>query len=174
MTVNGDPLERHELEPVHQPRPVVPIFVGIAGAAGLLAFYLGVITLAQGWSHAADQLAADRWFVGAVVSGFGAQVGLFTHLRSVHARLHRSGAVGGVATSTGTSTAAMLACCAHHLADVFAVLGIAGAAAFLDEFKVPLLWLGIVMNLAGVTFLMRHVAKARRAAPGNPARRVCH
>src|SRR6266702_8038703 len=100
-----------------------PLLFGLLAALGLLAFYLGIITLAQGWGHAIEQLAADRWFVGAIMAGFGTQIGLYTYLRGMH--LHAR--VGGVATSTGTSTVAMLACCAHHLGEVFAIFGLSGA-----------------------------------------------
>jgi copper chaperone CopZ len=128
---------------------------GLLGAAGLLGFYLGVITLAQGWDHALQQLATDGWFIGAIMLGFGTQVGLFAHLRSMHVRM----SAGGVAASTSTSTAAMLACCAHHLADVLPVLGVSVAAAFLSTYKTPLLWLGIGMNLVGVGYLAFQVRR---------------
>ncbi len=81
---------------------VRPIVFGLLAAGGLLAFYLGLITLAQGWGHAVEQLIEDRWFVGAIAAGFGTQVGLFAYLRSQHGRVM----AGGVAASTGTSTAA--------------------------------------------------------------------
>lgn len=139
-----------------------PAVFGLLATLGLLAFYLGVISLAQGWAHALQQLADDRWFVGTIATGFGAQVGLFTYLRGLHAQA----AAGGVAASTGTSTAAMLACCAHHLADVLPIIGLSGAAIFLNAYRTPLLWLGIVMNLAGVVYLLRKIAQQRRM--------VCH
>jgi cation transport ATPase len=135
-----------------------PFVTALLGVAGLLAFYLGVITLAQGWTHAVQQLVEDRWFISAIVLGFGAQVGLFVHLRA----LHTHSAVGGVAASTGTSGAAMLACCAHHLADALPIVGLSGAAILLNAYKTPLLWLGIAMNLAGVLYLIHKVDQARR------------
>ena len=49
-----------------------PLAFGLLAAAALLGLYLGLITLAQGWSHALVQLAEDRFFVGAIV----------THLRA--------------------------------------------------------------------------------------------
>ncbi len=49
-----------------------PIAYGLLAVLGLLAFYLGIITLAQGWGHAVEQLAEDRWFIGAIALGFGA------------------------------------------------------------------------------------------------------
>lgn len=139
------------------PRPVV---FGLLAALGLVAVYLGLITLAQGWGHAVQQLSEDRFFVGAVMTGFGTQIGLFTYLRQLHARA----AAGGVATSAGTSTAAMLACCAHHLAEVLPILGLSGAAVFLNLYKTPLLWLGILMNLAGIVYLLRQIQQARQQA----------
>src|SRR5438876_8967995 len=72
-----------------------PLAFGLLAAAALLGLYLGLITLAQGWSHALVQLAEDRFFVGAIVSGFGSQVGLFSYLRA----LHEKAAVGGLAAS---------------------------------------------------------------------------
>jgi len=134
-----------------------PIALGVLAALGLLAFYVGIITLAQGWAHALGQLTDDRWFVGAIALGFGTQVGLFTYLRQLHAHT----AAGGVAASTGTSATAMLACCAHHLGDILPIVGVAGATAFLNMYKTPLLWLSIALNLAGVVYLLRKLRAQR-------------
>jgi len=141
-------------------RPLLrPLIFGLLAALGLLAFYLGTITLAQGWGHATEQLSIDAWFVGAIMAGFGTQVGLYTYLRGMHLRAK----AGGVAASTGTSTVAMLACCAHHLTEVFAVFGLSGAAIFLNAYKTPLLWLGIAMNLFGIVYLLWKIRQQQRS-----------
>ena len=62
---------------------------------------LAVLRTGQGQ----EQLTIDRLFVGAIMAGFGTQVGLYTYLGGMH--LHAT--AGGVAASTGTSTVAMLA-----------------------------------------------------------------
>ena len=142
---------------------VRPIIFGLLAALGLLAFYLGTITLAQGWGHAVEQLTIDRLFVGAIMAGFGTQVGLYTYLRGMH--LHAT--AGGVAASTGTSTVAMLACCAHHLTEVFAIFGLSGAAIFLNAYKTPLLWLGIMMNLFGIVYLLWKIRQQRQMLYGH-------
>lgn len=142
------------------PRLLRPVVFGALAALALIVFYLGIITLAQGWGHAIQQLGDDRWFVGAIVLGFGTQVGLFAYLRG----MHDHAAAGGVAASTGTSTAAMLACCAHHLTDVLPIIGLSGAAVFLNAYKTPLLWVGIVMNLAGIIYLLRKIHQQRKMA----------
>jgi hypothetical protein len=90
-----------------------PLLTGPLAAFALLGLYLGLITLAQGWDHALEQLASDLWFVLAPTAGFGIQAGLFTYRRALHQRMAASSV--GMAASTGTSTAAMLARCAHHL-----------------------------------------------------------
>ena len=94
------------------------------------------------------------------MAGFGTQLGLYTYLRNMH--LHAT--VGGVAASTGTSTVAMLACGAHHLTEVFAIFGLSGAANFLNVYKTPLLWLGIVMNLFGIADLLWKIRQRRQMA----------
>ena len=67
------------------------------------------------------------------------------------------------AASTGTSTAAMLACCAHHVADILPLIGVSAAAVFLDTYKLPLLVLGLAMNALGVAVLWRELRRARAA-----------
>lgn len=155
-----DALTKSASQPTALPlaRLARPLGFGLLATAGLLLFYVGVITLAQSFDHALAQLAEDRWFVGAIALGFGTQMGLFTYLRGLHVH---AGA-GGVATSTGTSTAAMLACCAHHLVDVLPIIGLSGAAIFLDAYKTPLLWLGIAMNLVGIAYLVRKLRRQQR------------
>lgn len=138
------------------------VVVGLLAALALLGLYLGLIALAQGWSHAFDQFALDRRYVLAIMTGFGTQVALFGYLRALRARAHTHAAAGGMAASTGTSTAAMLACCAHHVADVLPVLGLSGAALFLNDYKTELLWLGISMNVAGIAWMLHQVREQRR------------
>jgi hypothetical protein len=143
--------------PLHP--PLKPLLGGLGAILGLLSLYLGIITLAQGWGHALAQLGEDRWFIGAIGAGFGAQIGLLIYLRGLHAQA----TARGVVASTGTSTVAMVACCAHHLADVLPILGLSGAAIFLNNYKLPLLWLGIVMNLAGSVYLIIKIRIQRRS-----------
>ena len=61
-----------------------PLLVGPIAGVGLLALYLVVITVAQGWAHAVDQFEQDRPFVLALAAGFGLQAGLYSKLRVRH------------------------------------------------------------------------------------------
>lgn len=140
------------------PRSVV---IGVAGAVTLLGVYLGIISLAQGVEHALAQLAADAPFVGLIAAGFGTQIALLAELRAVDHRLRAAAAV--TAAGTGTSAAAMLACCAHHLVDLLPLVGLSAAAVFLNAYRTPLFLVGIVMNVIGIVVIARQLRRARRA-----------
>ena len=146
-------------------RPTLPISqhsiaVGVLGAAALLGLYLGIISLAQGVEHALEQLATDAVFVGLIAAGFGTQIALFAELRTVDRRHRASAAV--TAAGTGTSTAAMLACCAHHLVNLLPLVGLSAAAVFLNAYKTPLFLVGIGMNVIGIVVIARTTPAATR------------
>lgn len=147
-------------------RPTLPISprsiaAGVVGAAVLLGLYLGIVSLAQGIEHALEQLATDALFVGLITVGFGTQIALFAELRVLDRRHRAAAAV--TAAGTGTSTAAMLACCAHHLVDLLPLVGLSAAAVFLNAYKTPLLFVGIGMNIIGIVVIARQLQRARRA-----------
>ena len=148
--------------PVRPTLPIAPrsIGAGVVGAAALLGVYLGIISLAQGVEHAFEQLATDAVFVGLIAAGFGTQIAVFAELRTVDRR-HRASAAVTVA-GTGTSTAAMLACCAHHLVDLLPLVGLSAAAVFLNAYKTPLFVVGIAMNVIGIVVIARQLQRARR------------
>jgi hypothetical protein len=56
----------------------------------------------------------------------------------------------------------MLACCAHHLADVLPILGLSAGAVFLNEIKTPLALAGLVMNTGGIVFMLYQIRRMRR------------
>ncbi|NJD27189.1 MAG: hypothetical protein FIA92_02705 [Chloroflexi bacterium] len=145
--------------------PIAPIgprsvAAGAVGAAALLLVYLAIITIAQGLDHAIEQLAADAIFVGLIALGFGTQIALFVELRAVD-RHHRASAAV-TAAGTGTSAAAMLACCAHHLVDLLPLVGLSAAAVFLNAYKTPLFLIGIAMNVVGIIVIARRLEAARQ------------
>ncbi len=137
------------------------VAAGLVGGVALLGLYLAIISLAQGFDHALEQLATDGVFVGLIVAGFATQVALFVELRRVD-RHHRA-AAAVTAAGTGTSAAAMLACCAHHLVDLLPLVGLSAAAVFLDAYRTPLFLVGIAMNVLGIGMIARQLRLARRA-----------
>ena len=140
-----------------------PLAFGLLGALGLTAFYLGLVTLVESWSHALDLFREDASFVVPIILGFGIQVGLFTSLRQGQRRANGTRAAGALTgTAGGTSTLAMVACCAHHVADVLPLLGLSGAAIFLAQYKVPLMVVGLLSNGVSISVLLAMTWKARK------------
>lgn len=70
-----------------------------------------------------------------------------------------SAAMPGV--SGATSGTAMIACCAHHLADVLPVLGLSGASIVLTQYQKPFLVLGLSINLFGIAYMMYILRKQK-------------
>jgi len=138
-----------------------PAGFGIAAFGVLLALYFGILTLVSGWSFTLQQFA-DFWFyIVPLAAGFGLQVALFLKLREVVSRAREAGAV--IAASGTTSTAAMISCCAHYLANVAPVLGATGLVAFAAQFQVELFWVGLAFNAAGIAYVGTKLYKATKA-----------
>ncbi len=149
-----------------QPRRLLwPIVGGVLSAAALAALYLTIVTVAESWSHALELFRQDAPFVVPVILGFGVQVGLFVYLkRGLHLpeSTYAAGALTGA--GTGTSTVAMVACCAHHVTDVLPLVGLSAAAIFLAEYKVWFMAVGLATNLVGIGIMLRLLRRERRQA----------
>ena len=142
-----------------------PIAGGLLGALALTALYLGLVTLAESWTHALDLVREDAPFVVPIILGVGIQVGLFVYMkRGLHLpdSTRTAGALTGA--GTGTSTLAMVACCAHHVTDVLPLVGLSAAAVFLAEYKVWFMAVGLATNLIGIAVMLHLLRKERHQA----------
>lgn len=124
---------------------------GAVSFAALLVLYLALLTAISGWQFALAQLREFWAYIVALGAGFGVQVALYLRLRQVLAHNGSSGAV--MATTGTTSTAAMVSCCAHYLANIAPVLGAAGLVTFAAQYQVELFWLGLAFNGAGIAYI---------------------
>ena len=132
------------------------IRTGALASAGLMLFYVVVVAGASGsWNHFTDQARQDWYYLVLIVGGFGLQVALMAELRRRH-RLHH-GVAAASGAGAGASTAGMIACCAHHLADLAPFIGATGAATFLIDYRIPFMVVGIGVNAVGVTAAARRV-----------------
>ena len=137
---------------------------GVLAGAGLALFYVVVVAGAsRSLGHLADQARADWYFLAAIVAGFGVQVALLAELRRHRQMQPTTLAAGG--TGAGASTAGMVACCAHHLADLVPFIGATGLAAFLTGYRVPFMLVGIGINALGVTIAARRLHQTAKVHP---------
>lgn len=118
----------------------------------LIAVYLIVLALANSLEHATTEFLRLKYWMTALVFGFGLQVGLFAYARAAtHGHAIRA---RGVAASGSTSTLTMIACCAHHLTDVLPFIGLVGVALFLSAYQTQFLLLGVLSNVVGVVYML--------------------
>jgi len=143
------------------------ILAGILAALGMFAVYVLILTVFQDFSHAMQQATQDWLWVGLVSFGFGAQIGLYVHLRWLVSAAKAVGATAATGAGTTTSTLGMVACCAHHLTDLAPLVALTGASSlsgaisFLNEWKYAFIALGLIVNAIGIVITLRTICKAR-------------
>ena len=129
------------------------IIKGVAGSLALLTIYFTILTLVSGWEFATRQFADFWYFVTALALGFGVQIGLYSWLKSASRGGKHPGAT--LAVSGTTSTAAMISCCAHYLANILPIIATTGALAFIAGYQTELFWIGLAFNAAGIGYIGR-------------------
>ena len=133
---------------------------GIGAALALLGLYFGLLALVSGWDFTLEQFLAYRYFIVALAAGFGIQVGLFVHLKALVQGARKQGVV--LATSGTTSTAAMVSCCMHYLANIAPIIGAAGLVTFVAQYQVQLFWVGLAFNAGGILYITSKVIQATK------------
>jgi hypothetical protein len=149
-------------------RFLLPVVAGLAGALLLTGLYFAIVSLAESPAHAAQLFWEDRAIVLPIILGFGVQVALYTVLKKrlfvPIAEAGPSGALTGA--SGGMSAAAMVACCAHHAADVLPLVGLTAAATLLAEYRIPFMLVGLGTTIVGIAVMLLIMWRERRKALG--------
>jgi len=133
------------------------IFYGALASLALLGIYFAVLTLVSGWNFAQNQFGQFWYFIISLAIGFGIQVGLYVHLKNLVQDGRGGGKMLGV-TGT-TSTAAMISCCAHYLANLLPILGAVGVVTFVAQYQTELFWVGIIFNVGGIAYMARRITQ---------------
>ncbi len=136
------------------------VLAGVGAALALLGLYFGVLTLVSGWDFTLEQFLTYRYFIIALAAGFGIQVELFVHLKALVQGAREQGVV--LATSGTASTAAMVSCCTHYLANIAPIIGAAGLVTFATQYQVELFWVGLAFNAAGIVYISSKVFQATK------------
>ena len=136
------------------------MLAGFGAALALLGVYFGLLALVSGWDFTLEQFLAYRYFIVALAAGFGIQVGLFVHLKALVQGARKQGVV--LATSGTASTAAMVSCCTHYLANIAPIIGAAGLVTFAAQYQVELFWVGLAFNAGGILYITSKVIQATK------------
>lgn len=126
------------------------VLYGFLAGLGLLIFYLAIVSLFQGINFAFLNLRNLWYLIFPLAAGFGTQIGLYSLIRHT-AKI--TGAVAGTGTISGGS---MIACCSHFLLNIIPIAGLSGAALILMSYQKWFLGIGIISNIVGIAFLLRH------------------
>ena len=145
-----------------------PVIFGALGLFGMVVFYYVLLAgVTRDAVHPVFFFAQKWYFLAPLFLGFGIQMFLFQKLRIV---LHTL-SIAAAGASAGTSGAAMVACCAHHLADILPILGFMGAAAFMTDYVNWFLMFGVIMNIGGAVYMWMKLNNANHRA--NSSSNLC-
>jgi hypothetical protein len=133
------------------------IFIGIAAAVALALVYVFVLSAVGGAGHVQEQWAGDAPWVVALAAGFGVQTSLMIELRRRHRLARREGAAAGAAG--GASAVGMVACCAHHAADLAPLLGATGIAVALTAYRTQLMVVAVIVTAVGIVMSIRQLRR---------------
>ncbi len=129
------------------------ILYGILAGFGLLTFYIIVVSIFQGIGFAFLNLRSLWYLIFPLAIGFGAQMGLYMSIK------HTAAMTGTVAGTSGVSAGSMIACCSHFLLNIIPFIGFSGIAVFLMRYQPWFLSVGILSNLIGIGFMLKHKAE---------------
>ncbi|MBI2620737.1 hypothetical protein HYW61_00735 [candidate division WWE3 bacterium] len=133
---------------------ISPISYFLFGTAGLLSLYLSLMWIAtKSFGATLDQFDYYKPWILTLAVGFGVQLALY---RILKLKSTASVVAGSAVRVTGvTSTATMVACCAHHLTDVLPIIGISTLASFFGVYAREIFLAGIVFNSIGIFYMVR-------------------
>ena len=144
------------------------IFWGVVALVGMTAFYLGLMFLTMPPAEVWFNFKEFWYLISGIIVGFSIQVGLFVYVKNCGGE-HVHGSMTGA--SGAVSGTAMVACCAHHLADILPILGLSGAAIFLTRYQRPFLVIGLSINLLGIAYMLHLLKKQKSNINLNQERR---
>ena len=135
---------------------------GIATAAGVIGFYLGLLTLVSDWNFASSQFAYYGGWILALATGLGIQATLFAYIKHRLKDKTTTAAKTSLAGSGGMSTASMAACCAHYLVGFLPAFGLSffsSVAAGFAKYQEELLFLALISNIFAIVVLIKTMNK---------------
>lgn len=137
-------------------------FKAFIATASLLLLYFVIVSAISGFKFALSQFESYWYFLISLAFGFGIQIGLYSYLKQLVK--NSSAAMSGktVAVTGATSTLAMVSCCAHYLASIVPLLGIAGVLSIIAQYQVKIFWIGLAFNIFGIIFISNKIIKFKK------------
>ncbi|MEK7138157.1 MAG: hypothetical protein AAB787_01480 [Patescibacteria group bacterium] len=135
------------------------VIKGAMAAIVLLLVYFAILSIVSSLDFVRDQFASFWYFILSLAIGFGIQIGLYAYLRD---SVKKMASKKVLAVSGTTSTAAMISCCTHYLANILPVLGTAGIVTFVAQYQVEIFYVGLIFNLFGIAYIARKLIQFKK------------
>lgn len=130
---------------------------GLIATLSLLVLYFTIVTLVSGFTFAISQFESFWYFLISLTIGFGIQIGLYSYLTQVVKQNNMAMNDATVAVTGTTSTLTMISCCAHYLATILPILGIAGVLTIVAQYQNEIFWIGLAFNAFGILFISTRI-----------------
>ncbi len=152
-------------------RILLPLAAGLLGAGLLAAIRLLTFLWAAGPEFALDLFKEDWQLVFPMIAAFGVQMALYVVLKKrLFVPVESTGPSGMMTgASGGMSSAAMVACCAHRVADLAPILGATALATFLTDYRMIFMGVGLASSLIGTLVMLAILRREWRRAVGQIA-----
>lgn len=127
----------------------------VGSFAGLILFNFLLISLfSKSVSFALEQMLRLKFYILFLALGFSVQILLFIKIRgSVKNAVYLVSGTGAISTGT------MVACCAHHLAELLPFLALGGLSVILINSQKELFIVSIAANWLGVLYMFRKLRR---------------
>ena len=144
---------------ITNPRNLNPVAAGVICSFFLaLTYFLVLAIITKDWSHPLAQFLLYKYWMSALILGFGLQAGLLQFIRSGR-HLAGNQAKATVVSSAGISGTTMIACCLHHGLEILPFLGFSAASLFAAKYQTQILAFGVLANLVGISLMIFMIKK---------------
>ncbi len=121
---------------------------GFLGSLSLLIIFVSVVIALGGFEEVAVRLSRYGVYIFILVLGFGAQVGIYVHIKKSGKALAATGSTSGLA---------MISCCSHYLISFLPILGVAGVSGMISSYQTEIFLTGIFFNFLGILHLVSEI-----------------
>ncbi|MBI2609559.1 hypothetical protein HYW53_00075 [Candidatus Giovannonibacteria bacterium] len=134
---------------------------GLIAFATILAVYFSLVSFISGIQFAINQFLLFWPYLISLAIGFGIQISLYSYLKKVVRLQSEKISKTTIAVTGTTSTIAMISCCAHYLANLIPIIGIAGAFTVITQYQIELFWVGLAFNMFGIILISYKIIRFR-------------
>ncbi len=142
------------------------ILKGFVASFILIGVYFGLVSLISSFDFAQSQFSEFWYFILSLSFGFGIQIGLYSYLKN---SIKQMASKKVLAVSGTTSTAAMISCCTHYLANILPILGTTGVVVFVSQYQVEIFYVGLLFNFFGIVYILRKIIQFKKHEESNLA-----